>query len=389
MNIKPSYHHTIYSLISKYRTWIWAGMIIGLFMMMMQLFNTPLVLANPPVQEDQVPILAYYYIWFDPSSWDRAKTDYPILGRYSSDDSHVMEQHIQWAKRAGIDGFIVSWKSNDKLNSRLAKLVEVADREDFKLTIIYQGLDFDRNPLLIEKVEADLEYFNEKYANHVVFNMFGPPVVIWSGTWKFSREEIERVAQQPREFSLLSSEKNVEGYERVADLVDGDAYYWSSVALDTPGYPEKLKAMSEAVHANNGLWIAPAAPGFDAGTIGGTRIIERNEGQTLLAQLDVAMKSNPDALGLISWNEFSENSHIEPSEVYGIETIKALAESQGRVFPALDESKSNARQIIAVSVGYGLPVLVAAVLLFGLSIVALVRRQKGVRDVVGAEKSQA
>src|SRR5687767_3245771 len=35
--------------------------------------------------DNPIPLLAYYYIWFDVSSWDRAKTDYPLLGRYSSD----------------------------------------------------------------------------------------------------------------------------------------------------------------------------------------------------------------------------------------------------------------------------------------------------------------
>ncbi|MGB0384608.1 MAG: endo-1,3-alpha-glucanase family glycosylhydrolase [Ardenticatenaceae bacterium] len=328
--------------------------------------------AAPPPQEDGPPILAYYYIWFDPSSWDRAKTDYPLLGRYSSDESAIMEQHIQWAKRAGIDGFIVSWKSNDKLNSRLEKLVQVADEEDFNLVIIYQGLDFDRNPLLVEKVESDLEYFNEKYANHSVFDMFGKPVVIWSGTWKFSREEIEQVSQSPRDFYLLSSEKNVEGYERLADIVDGDAYYWSSVALDTPGYAEKLIAMSEAIHARDGIWIAPAAPGFDAQILGGTRVIERNDGDTLLEQLKVASQSAPDAIGLISWNEFSENSQVEPSEEYGIRALQVLADSQGRVFPPLSETK----RVIPIDIGYGMPLLVAVILLFSLSIVALVRRQK-------------
>ena len=33
------------------------------------------------------------------------------MGRYSSDDRDVMRQQVRWAKRAGIDGFIVSWKS--------------------------------------------------------------------------------------------------------------------------------------------------------------------------------------------------------------------------------------------------------------------------------------
>ena len=64
---------------------------------------------------------------------------------------------------------------------------------------------------------------------------------------------------------LLASEKNVDGYQRLADLVAGDAYYWSSVNPDTfPNYPGKLQDMAQAIHANQGLWIAPAAAGFDA-----------------------------------------------------------------------------------------------------------------------------
>jgi len=51
--------------------------------------------AGPPV--NTVPVLAYYYIWFDTESWDRAKKDHPLLDRYSSGDAEVMRQHIQWA----------------------------------------------------------------------------------------------------------------------------------------------------------------------------------------------------------------------------------------------------------------------------------------------------
>ena len=53
--------------------------------------------------DSPVPVLAYYYIWFTHASWNRAKTDYPALGRYSSDDAEVMRTHIRWAKAAGIE----------------------------------------------------------------------------------------------------------------------------------------------------------------------------------------------------------------------------------------------------------------------------------------------
>ena len=110
------------------------------------------------------PLFAYYYIWFNRTSWDRAKTDYPLLGRYSSDDRGVMRQHVRWAKRAGIDGFIVSWKSTPVLNRRLERLAEVAAAEHFKLLVIYQGLDFEREPLPAARVGHDLDLFQRRFA---------------------------------------------------------------------------------------------------------------------------------------------------------------------------------------------------------------------------------
>ena len=295
------------------------------------------VIASPSITEtlaptatpmETVPVLAYYYIWFDTDSWDRAKTDYPLLGRYSSDDATVMRQHVQWAKDAGIDGFIVSWKSTEKLNPRLDQLVKIADEENFKLSIIYEGLDFERNPLPITQVDSDLRYFINQYADHHVFDLFDKPMVIWSGSWEFSVPDIASVVQDKRDrLLILASEKNVEGYQRLSGLVDGDAYYWSSVNPYThEGYLEKLVAMSDAIHATGGLWIAPAAPGFDARLIGGSRAIDRRDGETLRAELNVALQSSPDAIGLISWNEFSENSHIEPSQEHGDHYLEVIAE---------------------------------------------------------------
>lgn len=293
--------------------------------------------APSPQSASPIPLLAYYYIWFDVNSWDRAKTDFPLLGRYSSDDVSVMQQHIRWAKAAGITGFVVSWKNTEKLDRRLAQLVELADAEDFKLSLIYQGLNFERDPLPLEQIMADLDYFIQTYASHPAFQLFEKPLVIWSGTWKYSTEDVARLTQGRRDSLLiLASEKNIESYERLAELVDGDAYYWSSVNPETfPNYAGKLIGMSEAVHAHAGLWIAPAAPGFDARLVGGTTVVERQEGETLRREIATALQSAPDAIGLISWNEFSENSQIEPSENYGQRYLEVLMDAQHRKLPRL------------------------------------------------------
>ena len=292
---------------------------------------------------DPIPRMAYYYIWFDSTSWQRAKTDYPLLGTYSSDDRAVMRQHIRWAKAAGLTGFIVSWKSTDVLNRRLKQLITLAEEEEFKLAMIYQGLDFERNPLPIERVATDLDYFIEYYSGNEVFDVFSKPLVIWSGTWKFTPEEIDQVVD-PRKESLmiLASERNRDDYLRLADIVDGNAYYWSSVNPDTYArYAEKLYGMAEAVHQHGGVWIPPAAPGFDARMVGGTSEVARKDGETFQVEINTAMNSSPDVLGIISWNEFSENTHIEPSENYGSQYLDILSEQFNLPPPQIGEIDSS------------------------------------------------
>lgn len=293
------------------------------------LADAPNVIVTPessPANDGRALLFAYYYIWFDPQSWERAKIDIPQLGKYSSDDEAVMRQHIAWAKEAGIDGFIVGWKSTDKLDARLDKILRIADEESFKILMIYQALDFSRDPLTIRRIGADLDEFIARFSQHPSLQVFSKPVMIWSGTWKFSAKQIDSVTRSRRDdLLILGTAKTVKDYQRVAASLDGNAYYWSSVNVDTnPNYESKLNEMADAIHARNGLWIAPAAPGFDARMVGGTQVIERKDGETLRRQLQTAMQASPDAIGLISWNEFSENSYIEPSVAFGRRYLDVL-----------------------------------------------------------------
>jgi hypothetical protein len=329
-----------------------------------------------------VPVLAYYYIWFDPNSWNRAKTDMPLLGPYSSDDEAVMRQHITWAKAAGIDGFIVSWKNTTVLDRRLELLMRVANEMDFKLAIIYEGLDFSRNPLPATQVADDLDFFLANYAADPVFDVFGKPMVIWSGTWEFSATDIASVTGPRRDrLLILASERSVDGYARVASEVDGDAYYWSSVNPDTfTDYETKLYSMSAAVHDAEGLWIAPAAPGFDARLVGGTTVVDRQDGQMLARQMQAAVQSLPDAVGIISWNEFSENSQIEPSRNYGDRSLQVLAGLRKTNLSTIGDIDSSSPGGVDSSAGVGRLLAIGAVLGIGFAGAAItIRRRMRVR----------
>lgn len=283
-----------------------------------------------------IPLLAYYYLWFDHSSWSRAKKDYPLMGTYSSSEQSVLRRQIQQAKSAGIDGFIVSWKNTALNDERLRLLMTEAARQHFKLAMIYQGLDFYRRPLAVARIAADFATFRNRFADDPVFyRIDGKPLTIWSGTWAFSHAQVARVTATVRPGMLvLSTEKNAAGFARLADVTDGDAYYWSSVNPATNTfYGLKLDQMSQAAHSRGEYWIAPFAPGFDARLVGGRQVVGRLGGQTLRAEYAAALQSSPDALGLISWNEFSENTEVEPSVRYGFQSLNVLRQLHATSVP--------------------------------------------------------
>jgi hypothetical protein len=274
-----------------------------------------------------LPVWAYYYLWFNASSWSRAKRDIPLAGRYSSDEPSVMRSHIRAARQAGITGFLVSWKDTPVNDERLDKLVHVASEEHFALGLVYQGLDVQREPIPVERVRKDLVTFQERWGGEPVFAQPQGPLVVWAGTWRFTAAEVRRVSEAVRPaLQLLASERQTDRWADIGPLVDGNAYYWSSLDPDKDKHAgERLAEMSRAVHATHDTWLPSVAPGFDARLIGGTRLVERKDGDTLRREWSLAVQSSPDALGVISWNEFTENTFVEPSRLQGDRSLRVLA----------------------------------------------------------------
>jgi len=284
------------------------------------------------------PVLAYYYMWFNAASWTRAKNDLPSLGPYASTDPTVIAQHVTWARAAGVNAFIASWKNTPALDSALAELVAECRRQGLKLVLIYEGLDVNRNPIPVSTVGADMAWFLDHYGSDPVFDLYGKPAVIWSGSWRFTDAQISGVRSQigaPDRVLLLGSEKDAASYQARAGMFDGDAYYWSSAdPLATPGYQRRLDDLAATVHAGHGLWLAPASVGFDGLLNGGTTVVDRRNGATLTAAWNDAMSTSPDGIAVISWNEFTEASYVEPSVNYGLRYLQVLARLTGAPGPA-------------------------------------------------------
>ena len=87
------------------------------------------------------------------------------------------------------------------------------------------------------------------------------------------------------------------------------------------------------------------------------------------------MRSSPDAIGLISWNEFSENSHIEPSEKYGDRYLKVLTNIRNVPAPIVRDFDSSEPGDTLDSAGASRVIALGSVgLLTVVCLVILVRR---------------
>jgi hypothetical protein len=283
------------------------------------------------------PVFAYYYMWMQGSYWSTNKLDHPVQpfpGNYNSMGPAVINWQIAQAKAAGITGFLVSWKDNATYRKILPEVEAAATAANFKLVLFYESINAAKQPVSVSIVAADYKYFVATYAsNPAWYTINGKVVTAWDGTQKYSSASVASVTSPVRSRVLvLSTGNNVVEYQRLAAVTDGDAYYWSSNNPATsPQSGAKLASMGAAVHQRNGVWISPFAPGFNATLIGGHLIVPRNNGDTLKSEYALAAASSPDILGLISWNEWTENTYVEPSVNFGSTYLNVL---KGIISPA-------------------------------------------------------
>lgn len=84
---------------------------------------------------------AHYYPWYGEERWaGQAATDTPVLGRYSSGNRAVANQHIRWAREADLDFFMISCLGPDgreAQNFREAMLPEL-DAAEFRFALHYE-----------------------------------------------------------------------------------------------------------------------------------------------------------------------------------------------------------------------------------------------------------
>ncbi|MDT4944727.1 MAG: hypothetical protein QOH14_1460 [Pseudonocardiales bacterium] len=321
-------------------------------------------------------IFAYYYLWWSLDHWKNSLgSQYPTTASplplpatldasgcspkslysgnvltdvpsrlYSQDDPGFIEADVRQAAAAGLSGFMVNWAGSGTANQtvtstpysrRLQAMVDAVHKVNaegipFKLWLSYKA---SATVLSQSAIANDLTYFTQKYGNDPAFDrqQDSRPTVIWQGSRKYAVSTLAAISNAFRgRLRVLGDETSWSAAR--APYLDGDAYYWSSQnPYSNPQSFQQLAALATAVRSGprnaNGTvktWIAPVIPGYDKQLAGGTSCVPRKSGQTLRTVFDGNLATHPDAWGLISWNEITEGSYIDPMTRYGMQDLNVL-----------------------------------------------------------------
>ena len=290
-------------------------------------------------------VLAHFYPWYTDDTWSSPEMLDRPLQPYSTDELADVQRTLGQAKSAGVDGVIVSWQgkeTGDGWNDRRLRLVlEAARRLGLKVSTYLETLV--ANPEHIEgPVPTDpqtvlrwLSDLASLHGSHPAYLRVGdrPVIFVYAASrlqpalWFEIVRQLRASGQNPLlvgESTELAWLDPFEGQYRYANIDLNEA---EATAFDRL---QSLRVRTyHLLRSTNGprrIWAATVSPGFDDTLLSARAthlVTDRAGGSFYNSQWKAALASNPDWILITSWNEWWENTHIEPGRRHGDAYLKA------------------------------------------------------------------
>ncbi|MBN1261234.1 MAG: glycoside hydrolase family 99-like domain-containing protein [Anaerolineae bacterium] len=294
---------------------------IGLLILIMMV----LTLSPPaPTQaQNERLVLAFYYAWFDASTWTLPLPDQPNAP-YISADPMVIESHVLQAKQVGIDALVLDWYgpqvTNNQTETNFRILLDKAMAHGMKaaLTVDIPG-PFINN---LNDLTNALIVVRDQHAPHGAYLRVGgkPVVFFWKQdifpveTWVALRQQID-----PNHTMLWIAEGIHPEHLQVFDGLYLYSVAWSAdPASVLIRWGNEVREWGQSLGAYR-YWVATVMPGYnDLATGRGDAFVRDRAGGAYYQETwSGAIQSNADWVVITSFNEWLEGTHIEPSRTYG------------------------------------------------------------------------
>ena len=290
----------------------------------------------------QPSVLAFYYPWYSYNSqktlhWEGVNTqqkhiqsshEYPLLGPYNSPSQRVINQHFQWAQKAGIQGFIVSWWGINSFEDKvIPKLIIASKKYHMSISLYYEKIP---EPVSEKNVIKDITYLYHHYIqdNPAWFTINGHPCL-----FIYQRSLKQLHSQEPHLWKKLLKKINQQLGCQLHVCVDGLKSQYLSLFDSIHTYnilsnpiQKKISTKKETLTAVRNIYqywkyqcrrvhkpvIMTVMPGYNDTSVRTPG--DKLQYQTLYEDLwRLSLSFQPDIILITSWNEWHENTQIEPS----------------------------------------------------------------------------
>ena len=294
--------------------------------------------AWPPLLDSRRLVLAFYYPWFDSTTFNQgAWVDKPT-GPFDTGNPAQVQAMVNEAAGSGINGFIVSYNGFTGLLPRVQAVVTAAaSQPGFQVSALAE-LDNLAGPdgtVSATSLEGWFQGILPLTAAPSWLRVAGRPVVFLFSQWRVSPSTWNSVrawlAAQGQDPFMMGQAVDP------SFPVDGLYQYTPNVVTDPSQlhawdeswqYQARLKTALDDV-PQQVLWAAPVSPGQNNALLGlpasETLIIQRANGARYDASWQAALSTRPEWSLVSTWNEFYETTQVAPSTPDG-----SLALSQTR-----------------------------------------------------------
>jgi len=272
---------------------------------------------------------------------------YPLTGPYDSRDPAVLEYQVLLMKLSGIDGVIVDWYGSENfwdygiLNESTQALFQYIKKAGLLFSVCYEdqtirnmvdnkhiALEDARKNAQKEMLYLQTNWFRDdaywRTSERPVLFVFGPQYFKSASDWE-------------KLFSILNTNPVFLTEDNSLPPVTTSSYPWPPMWASQNGVltDQVLNDYLESFYkkaAGWNFWVASAFPGFrdiykEAGVSNGYGVLDARDGETLKSTLQFALDSKPDAVQLVTWNDYGEGTNIEPTDEYGYKYLGILQDT--------------------------------------------------------------
>lgn len=306
---------------------------------MRKVFSIGLLLAvtltftviQPAAAQSGRQVYAFYFGWWTGDSWNDGRlSDRPVVP-YNSWDGAAVGRQIDEARSAGIDAFIMSWfgpKNNNLTHQSFNVLLDQASARGFKAGAAVDMQEGGYNATIAEVTES-LTYLISDRANHPAYLRYnGKPVIYFWNQKRFSVGQWQSIRAQvdPTNSTVWVAEGTDTSF-----LPTFDGLYLFNTAWASNPAATAQQYMGATQAAGGWFYTPTVLPGWNESSIAGrtnpTSPQDRAGGEFLTNSWNGAVSSGAGVILIVSWNEYFENSHIEPSQAHGslaLDTLRGL-----------------------------------------------------------------